>query len=207
MASPVQHLSEARYTSVAIALHWLIGIGVLAMFALGWWMIDIPKVPAGPRAYWFNLHKSIGITIGLLVLVRILWRLTHRPPTLPTSMSAWKQRAARTSHSMMYFCMVVMPVSGFLGSTFSPYPIRYFGVTLLSWGWDFPALKAALSGVHQGTAILFMVLVALHIAAALQHLLIYRDGVFFRMLPRLFQPGASRKPIAQIRDNDATPSR
>jgi cytochrome b561 len=203
MASPRERPSEETYSGVAIALHWLIGIGVLAMFVLGWWMIDIPKLPAGPRAYWFNVHKSIGMTIGLLVVARIVWRLTHRPPPLPASMPAWQQRAAHVSHSLLYLCMVVMPVSGFLGSTFSPYPIKYFGITLFSWGWDLPALKAVLSGVHLSTVILFMALVALHIGAALKHLLISRDGVFFRMLPRLLQPGAFRKSVAQARDTSA----
>ncbi|HEU0199683.1 MAG TPA: cytochrome c peroxidase [Burkholderiaceae bacterium] len=173
-----------RYTSVAILLHWLIAAGVLGQIALGWWMIDIPKLPPGVRAYWFNLHKSIGLTIALLVFVRILWRLAHRPPPLPNAVPAWQRRAAAVNHALLYGCLVVMPLAGYLGSTFSGYPIKYFGIALPNWGWDAPAFKALASTVHLGAAWLFMALIAVHIGAALKHWLVARDGVFERMLPR-----------------------
>src|ERR671938_553375 len=80
-----------RYTRTAIVLHWLIGLAVFAQIGLGLWMIGIPKTPPGIRAYWFNVHKSIGITIGLLVLVRLAWRLAHRPPELPMSLARWQR--------------------------------------------------------------------------------------------------------------------
>ena len=67
-----------RYTRVAMILHWVIALGVLGQIAFGWWMIEIPKSPPGVRAYWFNIHKSIGITLGLLIIVRVIWALTHR---------------------------------------------------------------------------------------------------------------------------------
>ncbi|HEU0202611.1 MAG TPA: cytochrome c peroxidase [Burkholderiaceae bacterium] len=172
-----------RYTTVAIALHWLIAAGVLAQIALGWWMLDIPKSPPGFRAWWFNLHKSIGLTIALLVFVRIAWRLVHRPPPLPNTVPAWQRRAATINHALLYACLIVMPVAGYLGSTFSGYPIKYFGIALPNWGWDAPALKSVASRVHLGTAWLFMALTAVHVAAALKHALVVRDGVFARMLP------------------------
>ena len=166
---------------MAITLHWLIAIGIIGQIALGLWMIEIPKYPVGVRAAWFNLHKSIGLTIGLLVIVRIAWRLAHSPPALPATMPRWQVRLARVNHALLYFCMITMPLAGYLGSTFSGYPIRYWGVTLPGWGWKDDALKDFFSQVHLVTAIVFILLISLHVLAALKHLVIERDGVFSRM--------------------------
>jgi cytochrome b561 len=102
---------------------------------------------------------------------------------LPDSVARWQVRAARTSHALLYVCMVAMPLAGYLGSTFSGYPIKYFGLTVPGWGWKDDALKEFFSAVHYSAAWCFMVLIGLHIAAALKHRLVDRDGVFARMLP------------------------
>jgi cytochrome b561 len=172
-----------RYTRTAIVLHWLIAAAVFAQISLGLWMISIPKSPPGIRAYWFNVHKSIGITLWFLILARLLWRLKHRPPALPEGMPAWQRVASKASHYGLYACMLLQPVTGYLGSQFTKYPIKYFGYALPHWGWDAPALKDLMSEVHFVTAMIFIGLIALHVAAALKHLLIDRDGVFQRMFP------------------------
>lgn len=172
-----------RYDRVAMTLHWLVAIGVLAQIILGLWMVDIPKLPAGVRVYWFNLHKSIGITLGVLIVVRLAWRFTRRPPPLPSTVPAWQRRVAGASHVLLYACMVTMPLAGYLGSTFSGYPIRYFGVLLPGWGWKDEALKDFFSNVHFFAALLFISLIKLHVLAAFKHLWMDRDGVFHRMLP------------------------
>lgn len=172
-----------RYHPVSIALHWIIVVLVLAQLALGWWMIEIPKNPPGPRAWWFNVHKSIGLTIGALMLARLGWRLRHRAPPLPASMPSWQKTAAHTSHFLLYACLILQPLWGYLGSSFTRYPIQYFGVTLPHWGWDSPALKDVFSALHLGTACLLMAVLAVHVAAALKHLVVDRDGVFQRMWP------------------------
>ena len=173
-----------RYTNVAVTLHWLIAALVVAQLVLGWWMIEIPKQPVGVRAFWFNLHKSIGMTIALLVLVRVAWRARHPAPPLPAGVPIWQQRAAAISHALLYACLLGMPLAGFLGSTYSGYPIRYFGITLPTWGYKSDPLKAFFSAVHLGFAWVFMTLIAMHTAAALKHLLLDRDAVFWRMWPR-----------------------
>jgi cytochrome b561 len=174
--------SNPRYDGVAVTLHWVIAAGVLAQIALGLWMIEIPKQPVGVRAHWFNLHKSIGLTLALLIIARLAWRLTHRPPPLPRSLPAWQRLAAQANHRLLYFCMIVMPLSGYVGSTFSGYPIRYFGMVLPGWGWKDDTLKELASLAHGSAAWLFVALIAVHVAAALRHLLT-RDGIFARMLP------------------------
>jgi cytochrome b561 len=139
---------HAAYTRTAIVLHWLIAAAVLVQVSLGLWMIAIPKSPPGVRAYWFNVHKSIGITIGLLVIIRLLWRLTHTPPPLPGSMRPWQRLGARISHYGLYACLILLPLSGYLGSSFTKYPILFFGQRLPHWGWDSPVLKELCSQVH-----------------------------------------------------------
>jgi cytochrome b561 len=172
-----------RYDALAIALHWAIALLALVQIALGWWMIEIPKTPIGVRAAWFNVHKSIGLTIGLLMLARLGWRLVHRPPALPESLPRWQARAARASHALLYGALVAQPLAGYLGSSFTAYPIKYFGHTLPHWGWDSPPLKALCSEVHFALACGITALVALHVVAALAHLA-RGDGVFARMWPR-----------------------
>lgn len=171
-----------RYGAVAIALHWAIAALALAQIALGWWMINLPD-KTGVQRDWFNLHKSFGITIGTLMLVRLAWRLKHPAPSYPASMPRWRAAAARVNHRLLYAALIVQPIVGFVGSSFTRYPIKYFGLGVPSLGWDVPAVKAVCSNVHLGLACLISTLVALHVAAALTHLL-RRDGVFERMWPR-----------------------
>lgn len=176
-------MARPRYTRAAIAFHWATVPLAIAQIALGWWMIGLPDEPPGAQAPWYNLHKSLGLTLALLVLVRLGWRLRHPPPPLPEQVAPWRRRAARASHLLLYACLLVLPLSGYLGSSFSGYPIRYFGWKLPGWGWSDPALKELFGAIHYAAAWLFMALIALHAAAALKHLLVDRDGVFGRMWP------------------------
>ena len=107
-------------------------------------------------------------------------RLLFRAPPLPAFIPAWQQLLAKISHFLMYACMVIMPVSGYLGSSFTKYPIKYFGYTLPHWGWDSPAYKEICSQVHYIAVWVFMTLIAIHFAAAVKHM-IARDGVIQRM--------------------------
>jgi cytochrome b561 len=172
-------LAVIRYSRAAIALHWILAFALFAQLALGWWMLGLPKSPAGLRAGWFNLHKSIGLTIALLVVLRLVWRLTQADPAA-TLLPRWQRRAARWAHRLLYACMAAMPLSGYLGSTFTRYPVRYFGMVLPQWNHDWPAAKQLMSSLHYAVAWAFMALLALHVAAALWHWS-QRDGVTDRM--------------------------
>lgn len=173
--------STSRYTRTAIALHGLLAIGLIYQLGLGVWMGDIPKTPPGLRAEWFNWHKSIGIVLGLLIVLRGLWRLTHRPPALPDSLPRWQAWAAHANHALLYVCMVAMPLSGFLGSSFTAYPIKFFG-TPLPRLWEASAdFKEVFSAMHTAFSYAFMLTIAIHILAALWHAL-RRDGIAKRML-------------------------
>ena len=169
-----------RYTLPAIALHWVIAAMVLAQFTLGWWMQEIPKQPPGERASAFNLHKSIGIAIFVLMMARIAWRATHPPPALPP-MPRWQAALARWNHVILYVALVALPVTGYLGSEFSGYPVRFFGVTLPSWAGKQPQLKELMSQLHYWTTWALAAAFLAHLAGVVKHTWIDRDGLLGRM--------------------------
>ena len=169
-----------RYTRTAIALHWLIAVAVVVQIKWGWWMQGIPKQPSGPRVDAYNLHKSIGLTILALMILRILWRWRHPAPALP-AMPSWQRRAAQINHWTLYAALFLMPLAGYLGSVFSGYPVKFFGQTLPSWGWKSDSLKELCSSIHLVTSFGLAAASARHLAAALKHALFDRDGTLARM--------------------------
>ncbi|CAN5315609.1 cytochrome b [soil metagenome] len=168
------------YTAGAIALHWAVALMVFALLGLGWYMDDLPEGVA--RSASIQLHKSIGISVFLLMLIRVLWRLSHRPPPL-NRVPGWQIRLARSNHCLMYVLLFVQPLSGYLSSSFSGYPTQYAGIELPHWGWRDEALNDLFSTVHQINSKVLAALIVLHILGALTHLLVYRDSVVRRMLP------------------------
>jgi cytochrome b561 len=175
-----------RYTRTAVMLHWLVAALVIGQFAWGWWMQEIPKQPPGARADAFNLHKSFGLLLLGLMLVRLGWRIAHPAPALP-ALPAWEARLARITHVVLYLTLLAMPVSGYLGSVFSGYPVKWFGVTLPAWGWKDAAIKDAMSVTHLTTSWVLLGAASLHVAGALRHALA-RDGVVSRMSWSLARP-------------------
>jgi len=171
---------ESRYTTVAIVLHWLIAAFVLAQFAYGWWMVDIPKNPPGARATAFNLHKSVGLVILALMLLRLGWRLGHRPPALP-AMPRWQAMLARSVHVGFYVLLVALPLTGYLGSSFSGYPVKFFGIALPSWAAKNEPVKEWMSAAHLAIGWALAAVFVLHVAGALKHALLDRDGLLRRM--------------------------
>lgn len=182
MAGVVTPSAPERYTRVAMGLHWVLAALILGQIAFGWYLQNVPRgTPA--RTVYVNLHKSTGLTLGLLILVRLGWRLTHKAPPLPATLPAWQRTAARASHFALYACMLVMPAAGYLASNFSKFGVNYFNAILLPpWGIDDRRLYAVFNTTHVVTSYVFVALIALHVLAALRHLR-SRDGVFYRMWP------------------------
>ena len=169
-----------RYTRFAVAMHWIVAAVVLVQYPLGWLMQEIPKEPPGQRAGVFNLHKSIGLTILALMILRLGWRLAHRPPGFPP-MAAWQARVAKLTHFVLYAALIGLPLAGYLGSVFSGYPVKYFGIVLPSWAAKNPHLKDVMSSVHLTLAWVLIAAFALHIAGVVKHLLVDRDDLMSRM--------------------------
>jgi cytochrome b561 len=184
-------LPPDRYTKTAIALHWLLVAALFAQIAFGWFLDDVPRgTPA--RTIYVNLHKSTGLLIGLLILARIGWRLTHPAPPLPITMPTWERFAAKGSHVLLYVCMVVMPLSGYIASNFSKYGVNFFNtVKLPPWGIDDKQIYAVFNSTHVITSFILVALIALHALAALRHLTL-RDGIFNRMWPARRSAAAPR---------------
>jgi len=172
-----------HYGRFASALHWLIGIALLVEIVFGFLLDDIAPRGTPARAAVINLHKSTGVLLGLLVVLRLAWRWRHAAPPWPEAMPAWQRSAARLLHAAMYACMLVLPLSGYVASNLSKNGLKVFGYWLRPWGPDLPAAYAALTLVHDVTAWLFAALVAGHIAVALKHALIDRDTIFARVWP------------------------
>jgi cytochrome b561 len=160
-----------------------VAILALTLIGLGLFMTEVPK--GNPdRAFYFNLHKSIGVTTALLVIVRVWWRVRNPPPVLPASMPGWEITASKISHALLYMCLIVMPLSGFSATQFTKYGVNYFGLFKIPpMGSENKVVYDLLQGVHGVTATLLIALVVIHVLAAFKHLLINRDNVFQRMLP------------------------
>ena len=193
--------NNTKYTNVAIALHWLIGIAILFMFILGWFMTELPKESAkttsfdlfnlglmtwevakeeSSRAFYFNLHKSIGLTILMLIVLRMYWRFTHRPPTFLNSMKLWEKRLAKATHHALYLLMFLIPLSGIIMSAGSKYGIKWFGIKVLP-GFDDKAIRELFHEFHEIFGLLLLLLLIFHTLGAIKHSIIDKDGTLRRM--------------------------
>ena len=172
-----------RYTLPAITLHWLIALMIIGTFGMGLVMTEIPGITPAKLKY-YSWHKWSGVTILLLALVRLGWRLGHPAPAYPASMPAWQQRAAEALHKLLYVLIVAVPLSGYFYTLASGFPVVWFGVIDLPVliGPD-PELKPILKGLHYWLNMTLAACVAVHVGAALKHHFIDRDGVLRRMLP------------------------
>lgn len=174
---------KPQYTRTAMALHWLIAFLLAGQFIFGWLLDGIARnTPA--RGFYINLHKSTGIVIGLLIVVRIVWRLTHRAPPLPPALAQWQQRVARISHLAMYLCMLLIPLSGYLAANFSKHGIKFFNTFKWApWAGDDQLLYMFFKQTHQVTTVLLAALIAVHLLAVAKHALLDRSPIFARMWP------------------------
>ncbi len=182
--------SSARYGTVAMTLHWLIAIAIITMLTVGKIMVDLPN--DDPNKFMlYQLHKSTGLTVLCLTLLRITWRLTNAAPPLPATMQPWERWAAHATHFTLYALMLAIPLSGWaIASTSSSgIPTMWYGffevpnLPGLQESPDRKALHQQAEGAHEILGNLMILLLLLHVAAALKHQFWDRDGVLQRMLP------------------------
>jgi cytochrome b561 len=183
---------KATYTSTTKALHWLMAFSIIALFAFGFYVKNMPLSPQ--KLQYLSYHKWFGVTIFGLGLVRLYWRILHRPPRLPDRMGQLEQTLAHAGHAALYVLMLSIPVSGWLMSSAKGFQTVLFGILpipdLLSKNREMGQL---LSTVHLTLNLILAAVVVGHILAALKHHFIERDEILIRMLP-------SRRSDLQFRD-------
>jgi cytochrome b561 len=174
--------SAQRYGLGPQLLHWL----VVLLLALQFLLAELAdELPDGlEKLAMLSRHKSVGITILGFAALRVAWRLLDRPPPLPAAMPGWQRIAAHFSHWALYALLFAMPLTGWMMSSAANYPVSWFGLVqlpdLVGTSHD---LHETLEEVHETLAGALLVLVAVHVLAALKHQFVDRDGLLSRMLP------------------------
>ncbi|MDA8224838.1 MAG: cytochrome b [Betaproteobacteria bacterium] len=168
------------YGALLVSLHWLVAALIVLVFALGWWMGDMPKGP--DKVQTMGWHQTVGISIFVLAIVRLAWRRLHGVPEMPLTTPI--EKLAVLVQIALYLLMLAIPVFGYLTSSFGGHAVVVFGSLTI------PGITAVdhdvhetMGDLHQALAYGLLGLVALHVAGALKHHLILRDDVLARMAP------------------------
>jgi cytochrome b561 len=193
--------TPSRYTKTAIILHWLIAIFIALMFVLGWYMAELPKEApkqmaydlfdlgvytwqlaeeASPRTFYFNLHKSLGLTVLALIILRVLWRITHTPPAALSSYKAIEKKVATATHHSLYLLMLAVPATGLIMAINSKYGVKWFGIDVIA-GLDNKPVRDFFECTHEFVGIVLLVLIGIHLLGALKHKFIDKDDTMSRM--------------------------
>ncbi|HKU97212.1 MAG TPA: cytochrome b [Vineibacter sp.] len=170
-----------RYTAVARTLHWTMAVLVLATIPVGFVLLSLPQ--GRLQDTLFDLHRSVGVLLFVLVVIRLAWRLTHKPPPLPDDLPAWQHLASGTVHRLLYAILLIQPIIGWWGTSAFGAPINVF------WLFELPPLvskdEAAakqILGWHGIIGITLSVTIVIHVGAALFHHFVRKDAVLRRML-------------------------
>ena len=173
---------STHYTATAKALHWGIAVLIFGMLGLGFYMTGLDLSPT--KLQLFSWHKWAGVTVFMLVVVRLAWRVGHKPPALPAHMPALERFAAHAGHHLLYVLMFAIPLSGWLMSSAKGFQTVWFGVLpipdLLA---KDKALGDLLQTVHLALNFTLIAVLVGHVGAALKHHFIDKDDVMTRMLP------------------------
>jgi cytochrome b561 len=173
--------AKTGYDSVAKTLHWLIALAVLSMLIFGWQLDDMDDTE---RVEMIKFHSGLGLSVLVLMVLRVLWRLQHPPPELPPMMSRWQRCAAVCTHRAFYLLLILQPVLGTLLAMSVDYSVSPFGwIEFFSWPSNIPDRTAWLRILHSTNANIIALLALGHIGAALWHHYRKKDNVLRRMLP------------------------
>ena len=170
-----------RYGAFHQLLHWLIGLGMIGMVFFGLVMEDI--APEGNKYAYYGLHKSIGITILILVAIRLFWRFTNPIPHLPAGMTKWQILLAHGVHLGLYVVMIGMPLSGWMMSSGGGHPVSLWGIPMPSLIEKDKTIGHFFHEAHEIGGWVVLALVGLHVVGAIFHQFVLKDGLMMRMLP------------------------
>lgn len=177
--------TRERYSGFTLTLHWATALLVLTQLAILWISADMPRPD---RILWMTGHKSFGLVILMLTLLRFGVRLFHPPIPLPSAMPNWEKLVSKATHGLFYILLIALPLAGWAWATASGRPIQFF--------WSFPwpdlpfiprdkALGDAIKEFHEIGGKVLIGLIVLHVLGALKHYLVDRDNVLQRMVPFL----------------------
>lgn len=185
---PIRNTAE-RWGWVSLSLHWLTLLAIAGLVIVGLVMQELPNSPTKIQVY--GLHKSFGLTVLALTVLRLLWRLVAGTPAPVPGTPRWQSFVAQATHGALYVILLAMPLSGWLYNSASGFPLRWFGLFALPKlsGYD-AGVKAFALAAHEWLFIALAVIVAVHAAAALKHHYLDRDATLSRMLPGLPPPPA-----------------
>ena len=165
--------------------HWLMAVVILAAVCVGVYAVDLPKEDPS-KGFWFGIHKSLGVTVFFLAIMRIGWRLLNSAPPYRVPLGRFTRLAASANHAALYVLMICVPIGGYILSTASAHSVSWFGL------YTFPSLAPVdksladiAEAAHVTGAFIFIILIALHVVSAIWHHWFKRDEVMARMAPKL----------------------
>ena len=188
---PIKNLAD-RWGGVSITLHWLTALMILGLVVVGFAMQELANSPTKIQVY--GLHKSIGLTVLALTVLRLLWRLFAGVPSPAAGTPRWQRWAASATHGALYVVLLAMPVSGWLYNSASGFPLKWFGLFALPklTGYD-AQFKAFALAAHETLFLVLAVIVTVHALAALKHHYFNRDRTLVRMLPLIKPPAPAAR--------------
>ena len=179
--------TDERWGGVTRLLHWAMALIIAGQIGLGWYMTDLPR--GVPKLKLYALHKSFGLTLLMLAVLRLLWRLMEQRPVLP-AMPAWQARGATLTHAALYALLFAVPLSGWLFNSAAGFPLQWFGlVSLPALTGANTVLKETARAIHENAVTVLLVLLALHAGAAIKHHFLDRDRTLMSITPGLRERG------------------
>lgn len=174
--------TQQRYGWVAMILHWTIGVIMIGLIGLGLYMTSLPD--GDDKWSLYSLHKSFGMLVFLLIISRVLWRRKNIIPPLPDNLKPIEEKLAHLTHGLLYAAMFLLPITGYIDSSAGGYKLKFFGlfdvpkvIPETQWLEDLTVI------MHQGIAYMLIVLLIMHVGAAMKHHFVLKDNVLLRMLP------------------------
>ncbi|HIF50123.1 MAG TPA: cytochrome b [Thiotrichaceae bacterium] len=158
-----------RYNTTAVIIHWIMAILIIMMIGLGLYMTGLEKGSA-ERSWFFGLHKSLGLTLALLAIIRLVWKMRSISPALPDFVAPIQRKTAIATHHLLYLMMFIQPVSGYISSSFSGYKTKFWGIPLPHWGSKQPELNKLFTEIHEISAFCLTALLVLHICGVIYHM-------------------------------------
>lgn len=181
--------TRQKLSPLTVALHWIVGLTIVGLMAVGIYMADLPRSEF--RSWLYGWHKVIGTTVFMIAAARILWRWKHGFPEYAARLPAWQAQAARLSHYLLLIATVGLPVTGAIYSWAGGHPVPILGLFSIQTETKYPLLYDTFHFIHGWAGWILAAIVAVHAAAALKHHFVDRDGTLKRMLGARIGPSAA----------------